>query len=169
MKSLKTILIYSIIIFIINFPAHFIYDFLPNFLTSLIFPINESIFEHLKMIFTSFFIFYIFLFLTKRKKDSNVFLINLLSSIFCICLFLVIYLPLYKAIGENLIITIILLFITIFISQSITYFIYDIKYKKIINIICFTLIISILTLNAFLTYHPLNNPLFINPQINDSN
>ena len=44
-------------IFILNFVFHFTYDLLPNTLFSILFPVNESIFEHQKMIFSSF-VFY---------------------------------------------------------------------------------------------------------------
>ena len=52
--KLKTIKIISILgIFIISFLSHFIYQIIPNFITSIFFPVNESIFEHMKIIFTS--------------------------------------------------------------------------------------------------------------------
>ena len=50
--NLKTAKILAIInIFLISFPSHFIYDFFPNTFTSILFPVNESIWEHLKLSF----------------------------------------------------------------------------------------------------------------------
>lgn len=166
MKRFKQIIIFSCIIFLINFPAHFIYDWFPNFFTKCFFPTNESIFEHLKMIFTSFFIFYSILFLTRKKHNiKNIFIVNLFSSMLCIFIFLLIYLPVYINLGENFPLTISLLFLCILVSNIITYFIYNLPLSKALNKIAFLLILSIFSLNIFLTFNPPNSPLFIDPTI----
>ena len=134
--KLKYIFITSLLIFLINFPAHFLYNFFPTTFISLFFPINESIFEHLKMIFTSFTIFYLILCIVKNKlKIYNIPILNLLSSTLCISFFLIIYMPLYKTIGENLIITITLLFLSILFSQTMTYFLSTQPLSKKLNIL----------------------------------
>lgn len=162
--KLKYILISSFLIFLINFPAHFMYDFFPNFFISLFFPINESIFEHLKMMFTSFAIFYTILFLLNNKlKIYNIPTLNLLSSTLCISFFLVIYIPLYKSIGENLIITIILLFLSILFSQTMTYFLSLQPLSKKTNILALIIILLIFILNIYLTFNPPKKPLFWDP------
>ena len=46
----KFVLINSILIFLFGFITHNLYNWLPSFIT-VIFPVNESLFEHLKMIF----------------------------------------------------------------------------------------------------------------------
>ena len=51
LKKLKTLGV--IMAFVICFPLHFLYDKAPNFITSIISPVNESIFEHMKIIFGS--------------------------------------------------------------------------------------------------------------------
>lgn len=94
MKNLKYILISSIIVFAICFPAHFAFDFLQSDLVAIFFPTNESIFQHMKMIFTSFLIFYIVLFVIRKKFHfENILLSNLIASISCITIFLIIYIP----------------------------------------------------------------------------
>ena len=121
MKNLKYIIISNIIIFAVNFPAHFFFDFVPLKLIGWFFPVNESIFQHMKMIFTSFFIVYIIFYLLRRKFNfKNVFFSNLIASLSCICIFLIIYLPVYLNMGENMIFTLILLFICIFLGQLIS-------------------------------------------------
>lgn len=159
MKKIITIILLSIILFLFHFPTHFMYDWFPNSFTYAFFPINESIFQHIKMMFTSTFLFYLFLFLI-RKKTNNISLINLISFLACLSLFLILYLPLYKAWGENLFITLLLLFISILYSQWITYFLYKSPNYKILNIISFILIICIFIINIFLTRFPLNHYLF---------
>ena len=53
--NLKKYKILSVfIIFLLMFPLHYVYDKFPNSLTSIFCPVNESIWEHLKLIFTSF-------------------------------------------------------------------------------------------------------------------
>ena len=164
MKKFKQILIFSITIFLINFPAHFIYDWIPNILIKCFFPINESIFEHIKMIFTSFFIFYLILYIFRKKNNlKNIFVANLFSSTICIFIFLLIYLPLYITIGENLPVTITLLFLCILFSQLITYIIFKLPLQDILNKAAFFIILIILSLNAYLTFNPSENPLFIVP------
>lgn len=161
MNKIKYIFITSILIFLINFPVHFMYNFFPTTFISLFFPINESIFQHLKMIFTSFTIFYFFTFLFKNKfKIYNIPILNLLSSTLCISTFLIIYMPLYKAIGENLIITIILLFLSILFSQTITHFLSLQRLPKLFNILSVIITLLILILNIYLTFNPPKKPLF---------
>ena len=41
-------------IFLLSFLSHFAYEILPNPIFSFIFPVNESIWEHMKIIYTSF-------------------------------------------------------------------------------------------------------------------
>lgn len=160
MKKNKFIIISSICIFLINFPSHFIYDIFPNKFISLFFPVNESIFEHLKMMFTSYIIFYIIWYFVDKDKTSNKTTFILTSSIFCILLFLAIYIPLSHLIGEVLLVTILLLFITIFISIKLMYFILELPNKNKLNLLSLICIILILLLNSYLTYNPPHKPLF---------
>ena len=71
----KKIILSSFIIFILSALFHSLYNYLPCFLTSIIVPINESIFEHMKMIFTSY-MFYLLIKILFNKKYGfyNVFL-----------------------------------------------------------------------------------------------
>ena len=50
--SLKNLKILGVILaFFLSFIFHSVYDLFPNFITSIFFPVNESIFEHMKIIF----------------------------------------------------------------------------------------------------------------------
>jgi len=151
-------------IFIICFPLHFLYDTIPNFFTSVIAPINESIWEHMKLIYTSYIIYGLFeYFILKNKTDINNYFLQLfLVPVIGICSYLIIYLPIFNIFGENLIISILLLFIVIIIEQIISCFFFKsdpIKYQKEIGIIGIILMYLIF---AYLTYYPLNNYLFHN-------
>ena len=162
--SLKAIKIIGFfVIFLLCFPFHFLYDWLPNSLFSIFFPVNESIWEHMKLIYTSFIFYGIFdyLLLKKNKINFNNFLIQLfLIPIIAIFIYLIIFIPIYKIIGENMIISIGLLAVVILIEQILSYFILqykEIKYQNIIGIIGIILIYIIF---GYLTYKPIENYIF---------
>ena len=162
--SLKAIKIIGFfVIFLLCFPFHFLYDWLPNSLFSIFFPVNESIWEHMKLIYTSFIFYGIFdyLLFKKNKIDFNNFLIQLfLIPIIAIFIYLIIFIPIYKMIGENMIISIGLLAIVILIEQILSYFILQyktIKYQNIIGIIGNILVYIIF---GYLTYNPIENYIF---------
>ncbi len=162
--SLKTIKIIGFfVIFLLCFPFHFLYDWLPNSLFSIFFPVNESIWEHMKLIYTSFVFYGIFdyILLRKNKINFNNFLVQLfLIPIIAIFIYLIIFIPIYKMIGENMIISIGLLAVVILIEQILSYFILqykEIKYQNIIGIIGIILIYIIF---GYLTYKPIENYIF---------
>lgn len=162
--NLKTIKLIAIInIFLISFPAHFFYDFFPNPLTAIFFPVNESIFEHLKIIFTSTLIYGLIDYLILRLNNIkfNNFLFQLFfTSFISIPVFLIIYLPVHFIIGEYLILTLLLLFITYIVSQLISYYILTSKSEPFLNIISIPLIIIIYSIFTYLTYNPPQNYFF---------
>ena len=50
MSKKKLMIITTLIAFLLCFPFHFVYDTFPNLITSIFFPINESIWEHMKLL-----------------------------------------------------------------------------------------------------------------------
>lgn len=165
MKNFKYILISNIIIFCLCFPAHFLFDIIENDIIAAFFPTNESIFQHMKMVFSCFFIFYFGLFIVRRKlKYENIFLTNLISSMVTIILFLIIYIPTYLRFGENMIFTFILLFLSIIVGQCIgSEFLKKKDYKQI-EILSIILIAIIFIISGYLTYHPIENFIFWDPE-----
>ena len=132
-------------------------------MTSIFFPVNESIFEHMKLFYTSYLIdtLILYLFFLKLPLVYHNFLISgIVSAIFASILYIIIYLPIYFIFGNNLIFDISLLFIVIFISQIIFLKILkknEIKYNNFALII----IICIYIMFGYLTYNPLHNFLFL--------
>ncbi len=162
MKKYLYIIISSIIIFLLNFPAHFAFNFWPVRFISYLFPVNESIFQHMKMIFTCILIFYLILRIFKsRLAYQNLCTAALASALVTITSFLIIYLPVFFIFGENMIFTFILLFLSIAFGQITSYFILSKKDYKYLNYISLFIILIILILNASLTVSPLNNFLFL--------
>lgn len=165
--SIKKIKIISIfIIFLLCFPLHFLYNLLPNSLFSIFVPVNESIWEHMKLIYTSYLIYGIIdYFWLKKENHLNNFLFQLfIVPLIGIVLYLIIYIPINNMIGENMIFSILLLFLVIVVEQLISYYLLNkenFKYQKIIGIIG---IITVYILFGYLTYNPVENYLFFDKE-----
>ena len=167
MKKIKIFI--TIIICLLSIPVHFVYDIYPNFITSIFFPVNESIFEHMKIIITSISIASIIEYIIYKHSTIkyNNFLLSIpLISIIGIIFYLSIYSIINIFINHNLIISITLLFITFIICEIISYYI--LNYKKIPNskIIGIILLIICYLIFTYLTYYPPKNNLFKDIQTN---
>ena len=163
----KIIIINSILTFALCFFTHFLYEWLPNPIFSLIFPVNESIWEHMKMIYTTILLYGIieYFILKKFKITPNNFLISIfLKSIIAIPVYLVIYLPIYYTFGENMIVTFIILFITFILVNIIGIKIQESKEIKYQNIISIIGIIIVYIIMGILTYNPPHYDLFFDTQ-----
>ena len=161
--NLKKIIINTIFIFIVCSIFHFIYNLIPSFITAIFFPVNESIWEHLKLIFTST-IFYT-LISNIYYKDKNVFLIGYLRGMLTIIILLILYLPLRKLFGEVMIITLSILFISILLSEIIINKLIKKDYS-ILNTISIFLIIINFIIFTYLTYNPYKSYLFYDTESN---
>lgn len=162
--NLKKIKIIAVIgIFIFSFISHFAYELFPNIIFSFIFPVNESIWEHMKIIFTSTLLYGIidYILLNKYKTKYNNFPFQLyFTAISSIPIYLVIYIPLYKLLGENIFISISLLLTVYIISQIISYNILKEKQLKMLNMLTVPIILTMYLLFIYLTYNPIHNDIF---------
>lgn len=168
-KLIKTRIIAVFGIFLLSFPSHFIYNLFPNILFSFFFPINESIFEHLKILFTSTIIYGLFDYLLLKKEQIKVnnFSFNLfLSSTLSILIFLLLYLPIYYIIGEFLPLTLLLMILTYSLCQLISYYILSIKKIPYLNTLSILFIILIYLNFIILTFSPPKEDLFKDPITN---
>ena len=166
-KKLKILGI--IIAFAICFPLHFLYDKFPNFITSIFSPVNESIWEHMKIIYTCILLSSLIEYLIYKKENIkfNNFILNIpITSILSILIYLIIYLPLELLFGHSLFLATLLLFIVFIISQIISYYILNIKEIKHQDIIGVILIILSYIIFIFLMYNPFKNHLFIDSRNN---
>lgn len=162
LKNMRIIATFGI--FLISFLSHFMYELFPNPLFSFIFPVNESIWEHMKILFTSSLLYsvidYLILKINKIKYNNYPFQLWF-TSLIIIPIYLSIYLPLYKLFGENLIISITLLFIIYIIKEIISYNILKSHNIKILNTITIPIIIIVYIIFAYLTYYPPHNYIFL--------
>ena len=162
----KIMIIKTIAIFLSLFLFSFGYKTFPNFLTAIIFPVNESLFEHLKMIFNAEIIVSLIIYIilkVKKIKINNYFLALITSTIFNIILFYLVYLPIYNRFGEGLIYTMIIYFITLIISQYLFYLITIRKHKEFYNTVSIILIPLIWIILVYFTFNPLKTKFFFDP------
>ncbi len=164
MNKIKNIKILGIILaFLLTFPLHFLYDKAPCFITSIIAPVNESIWEHMKILFGSILISGVIqkiIVKTKKLNINNVCISNFTAAISSIPIFLAMYLPVYNGVGENLPVTIIIMFIAIVIAEIISYLMMKKDDLKLENMaIIFTITVYIIF--ALLTYFPPEHELFM--------
>lgn len=159
----KIILINTILTFLLCFLTHFLYEWFPNPVFSIFFPVNESIWEHMKMLYTTILIYGIieyFILKIFRTHYNNYFISLFLKSIISIPIYLAIYLPLYYNLGENMFINFTILILTIGLVNYIGYKIQKsdiIKYQKLISVIG---IIITYIIFGILTYKTPHNELF---------
>jgi len=161
--SIKKIKIIGIfIIFLLCFPLHFLYELLPNSLFSIFTPVNESVWEHMKLIFTSYLLYGIidYFWLNKDNKFNNFLLQLFIVPLLGVILYLIIYIPIYNILGENMIFSILLLFLVVVAEQLLSYYILNKENFKYQGIIGITGIILMYILFGYLTYKPIENYLF---------
>ncbi len=153
-------------IFILCFLCHFVYEVFPSPILAIFFPVNESIFEHIKMLFTACMIWAIIEYLLLRiQKISlhNFFLSIMLTSISSIFLLLVIYLPVYYRFGEHFLVTIAILFLSILLGQYLFRFVLEGKRLNLFNLICAILIPIFYFFFGYFTFRPIKADFFYDP------
>ena len=150
----KKVIINSLITFILCFLVHHIYKWIPNNLTAIFFPVNESIWEHMKMLFTVFclsgFIFYIL------YDDNNIVIATFISGVLSIIFYLIMFLPFNS---ENKILIFGVLIIDIIITEFIRNIIINKPYTKY-NKLAYVFIIITYIIFGYLTFKPIKCPLF---------
>lgn len=156
-------------IFLLSFPCHFFYSYFPNILMSFFFPVNESIFEHLKILFTSILLYGIidhFLLLKMKISYHNFSLQLFLTGIFSIVVFLILYLPCYYLIGEFFPFTILLMLVTYSLSQVLSYYILSLEEIPYFQFLSILFIILVYLNFLIFTYFPCKYDLFLDPTTN---
>ena len=164
----KFIIINIFLTFAIGFLVHNIYHWIPSVITT-IFPVNESLFEHMKLIFISPIIscFILYLFFRRKNYHINNYLFGLIvSTIFNIIIFYLVYLPIYYSQGQSMVMTLSIYFITICLSNYLYYLITEMNYSKKLNIISLIMIIVICSILTYFTYNPLKIDFFRDPETN---
>lgn len=162
--KLKTIKIISVFgIFLLSFLSHFVYDLFPNVVSSIFFPVNESIWEHMKILFTTIIMYGVIDYILLRKNNIhfNNFNAQLFFTAFIsIPIYLILFLPIYSIIGENVFVSISLMLIVYIIISYISYKMLLSDDFVILNNISVYLIIIMYFIFTYLTYFPIHNYIF---------
>lgn len=155
MSNKKITIINIILVFVLSFITHFIYNIFPNNITASIFPTNESIAEHLKMAFNTYIIVLIIDKYILKVDNKNLVISIYMSAIATVILLTIIFPIYFSLFGENLLFTLIIYLITIIIGSLVGYKILNKKdlHLKDAGLIAITLTMIIF---ALLTFYPLN-------------
>ncbi len=159
----KTKIVGVFISMILSVILHYLYEWFPNSITSLIAPVNESVWEHMKLIVSANLLFGIMEYIILKKKKieyNNLLLAYAITSVLGVILYLLFYIPLNDFFGYKGYITVILLFIIFTIMGIINY--YLLKKNKITcgKEIGILLIIVTYYVFGYFTYHPPKLNLF---------
>lgn len=148
------------------FLLHDLYDKFPSIVTSVFAPVNESIWEHMKILFGSILFAGVvqkIITIMRKEKINNICFSNFIGAICSIPIFLIIFLPVYQIIGENLYVTILIMFITIIIAEIISYIIMNKRNYYMENVTVFFVIVVYIVF-TLLSYYPLHSELFKDPK-----
>lgn len=149
---MKKIITNSLNIFLLCFILHFLYHILKIPVLRIFLPTKESIFEHIKLLFTANILF------SLLKKDTSKYLKALIRGILSNIILLVIYTPIFLKMGEILPLTLFILLISILISEFFTSKIK--KYPKKVEYYSIFIILTIYYILLYLTDYPPNNLIF---------
>ncbi len=135
---------------------HFFYDWSNHSkLFAAFFPVNESVWEHLKLGHWAVITFSIVEYFTIYKKVNNFFLAKAIGSYIISLTILLIFYSYYTFIGKNIVIVDILSYIIgVAICQFISYKIYQLKNSKNLNYIGITVLIITSVLLIYFTFSP---------------
>lgn len=163
--KLSTLKKWSVVfLFGLSFLIHFGYDLFPNSLFAIFFPVNESVWEHMKLLYTTI-VFYgaIEYFIIKKKNISvNNYLFSVfITSILAIPIYLILFYPFYLKGFNQMWFDLLVMFITYIICSYVSYFIMTKEYFKYQHVIAIIGIILSYILFGYLTYHPIHNDLFL--------
>ena len=153
-----------IVIFLLTLLVSNIYSRAPSFITSLISPINDHIWQFNKAIILSFLIWSVFEKVTIRKKhDLNTCTSGLIAALTCAFLFMLIYSPIYFYFlnqKHNLFLMFLIYFICIVISVLVNYQLLKRKYNSELEKKIILAWLLVVVINAILTYYHSNLALF---------
>lgn len=161
--TLKKIKIINVVfLFLLSFLWHFMYDWFPNNIFALVFPVNESIWEHMKIIYYCLLLGSVLEFYLCKKnniKINNFYIEAMVKSLLGVIFYLIVFIPLYLWLGESMVISIGLMLVTYIFMEFIGY---KILVSEELNINILPVIIIVLGCIMFviLAFYPLHNFLF---------
>lgn len=166
-QSRRWLIAGTIIVFCICTLFHFLYDLCQqNLIIGLLVPVNESVFEHLKMIPLPLFLWWIFSYKIYHhiNRDSWFFgaFMAVIISMASVMVFYYLYSGMFGC--ENVFVDIFILAIAIFIGQLGGYRIY-LRHRAPALLISVSMFLMIIVVFALFTVFPPQIPFFMDPTI----
>ena len=160
---LKILLISIPFLFVIGSAFHFIYDLSnKNKFVGIIAPVNESVFEHSKLLLVPLMLFWMigYFFLKDSININNYFFAMLVSIVFSIITMISFYYTYKEIIGNSYLwIDVFDLLLSLFIGQILANHIYE--YSKGVSwVISIIVTFLIFIFYIYLTFKPFKTPLF---------
>lgn len=165
--SLKYILVSTVIIFIVGSMFHFIFDwFGKNIIIGLIAPVNESVWEHCKMVVLPIILWWIIYYICIKKSNSinkqkwfTAMIISLLVSIITIPLLFYFYTESFGI--ESVIIDIFILFLAVLAGQSLACHYYRRSYRYLNQYVSISISVVVVIIFMIFTVYTPKIPLFM--------
>ena len=171
MKFFKFVLLFVlmpvVLMFALSGLLHFLHSWLPNSFTATFSPINESVWQHIKIVFYPFLMVWIIIYFIGKKKHNFTVKQTLISAVFgaiLCCLFVInLYYLIHFGfgIGELLVIDLLIEILSLLIAQIIAI---HLQMKQKTNNLLFSiaiiLLISMIVIIDVFTFVAFNAPIF---------
>lgn len=155
----------ALFIFLFGSLLHFIYDWLPNPVTGLISPVNESVWEHLKIFIWPLALYSIIESRSVGKNHQNYLTSKMIAFYLGIFLIISMYYTIEGAFGTvPMVLSIIMFALSVIISQSVSYSNIKNRTYNIPRILSGILITVLIVASIAFTFKPPHIPLFEDPQ-----
>lgn len=160
---LKLLLVSVPFLFLLGSMLHFGYDFSgKNKIVGIFSPVNESVFEHSKLLLTPLILFWTigYFFLNDSVNINNYFLAMLVSAFTSITIMICFYYTYKEFIGNSYLwVDIFDLFLSFFIGQIVANHFY-VNAKGVPFLISILITVVIFVLYVYLTFKPFKTPFF---------
>lgn len=161
--TIKKIKIINVVfLFLLSFLWHFMYDLLPNNFFAIFFPVNESIWEHMKIIYYCLLLSSVlefFLYKRFKIKINNFYISSMVKSVLGVITYLIIFIPIYKLFGESMFLSIGLMLFIYVLMEFVSLKIFQSEELNI-NILPVIIVGLGIILFIILTFYPIHNFLF---------
>lgn len=166
MRTIKVERIGIIVIFLLSVLLHFAYTYTGFDFFRIIAPVNESVWEHMKMMYFAGVIYIFIEMLFSLAMNNSFFLAKLAAEYVITFTTPMLYYTYSSFIGKSIMwIDILIAFIAVVVAQYVSYKIIlnDYKINAFIKILSIALIGFLGAVLVYFSLNPLNTPMFISP------
>ena len=147
---------------------HFLYEWTNVLFLAPISAVNESTWEHMKLVFIPSFIFAVIQSFFGKKDYVSFWFIKLIGILIGTLLIAILFYTLTGAFGTLPgTVNILIFFLSVILEYLIEFILFNkLKPKFSLNIVCLAILLIILALFLFYTFYPPKLPLFLDPLTN---